>query len=588
MSRGAATDAERRLLTRVAIGAAIASVAAALATVVERGAGEGSLPPTVLAILSLGSPLSPPLVAIAAFAASRGARSLAGRRFWRRTTRAFLMFVVSWAAGWVGGRDASDSWRVVAADAAGLAYYPLAMLALLGIQHDLRGAAKWRALTDGLLVSLSFAASAWILLAAEKASAHFHVLSSYYDVLLPLAIAPTVYAGATLVIVRPRPVLSMGTWIGAIAITFAALEGPLEGLFDAIGSVGMWQLVTVTTAWAAVLELIGWREAGAPNGADASPRRGYSILPLFTIGVATIAVAYFTFIHGAKDEELRFVVGVSVVITLLLITRQLLAQEETLAAAAQSARLADRLSASERLEGLGRLAGGIAHDFNNVLQVVISTADAAASEPGTPELAKRDLEEIRQHATFGAGLARKLLMFARGSQTPAQTMDIGKQVELAIPLVRRLVDAVELSVDLPPTPLAVHGDPTTVEQVLVNLVANARDATGPAGRIRIALTEEIGRPHIPLRPDESVVGEVRDLRYAVLSVTDSGPGIASDVRERIFEPFFTTKGKQSGTGLGLATVFGLAKSGGGFVRLKSAPGQGATFAVALPLTDGSR
>jgi PAS domain S-box-containing protein len=246
-----------------------------------------------------------------------------------------------------------------------------------------------------------------------------------------------------------------------------------------------------------------------------------------------------------------------------------------------TARLAleEQFQQAQKMEAVGRLAGGVAHDFNNFL-TVISNSTAMVLETLVPSDPRREeLEEVRKAAQSAARLTRQLLAFSRREIVQPKLVSLEEAVDAAESLLRRLVgDGVHLSLSLSPRPSTVHIDPSQLEQILSNLAANARDAMPGGGELSIST-----------RVAEASIEEMRlrgldgEGTFAVLSVRDSGVGMDERTRARIFEPFFTTKEEGRGTGLGLATVYSIAKRSGGFVTVESAPGKGATFDVHLPL-----
>ncbi len=239
--------------------------------------------------------------------------------------------------------------------------------------------------------------------------------------------------------------------------------------------------------------------------------------------------------------------------------------------------LLEQLRQSQKLEAVGRLAGGVAHDFNNMLMVVANVTDLllAQVEPGGPMA--EDLEQIRDAAGRAAGLTKQLLAFSRMQVLEPQELDLNGLVGDLASMVRVLLgERNTLALDLQQGLRAVRADPTQLTQVLLNLAVNARDAMPDGGSLRIETChQEIG-------VDEARRGgDLRPGLYVQLTVSDSGTGMDLETQLRAFEPFFTTKG-QSGTGLGLATVYGIVRQSGGHVELESAPGKGATFRVWLP------
>jgi len=231
-----------------------------------------------------------------------------------------------------------------------------------------------------------------------------------------------------------------------------------------------------------------------------------------------------------------------------------------------------QLRQTERLESIGQLAGGIAHDFNNLLAVITGHADLAANAVPADHLLRRDIDGIRHAAQHGAALTRQLLIFSRLEPSHPETLDLNTVVTDTERLLRRTIgEDIELVTDLAAGLPAVLIDRSKLEQVILNLVVNARAAMPHGGRLRIC-TAAVGRP-----------GSGPRVR---LTVADTGTGMPPDVAEHAFEPFFTTKGPGEGTGLGLATVYGVVRDAGGDITLHTEPDRGATFHIDLPPAAG--
>lgn len=232
---------------------------------------------------------------------------------------------------------------------------------------------------------------------------------------------------------------------------------------------------------------------------------------------------------------------------------------------------------SQKLDSLGHLAGGIAHDFNNLLTVIVGNLHLLRPFLGNDPLAVELAREAELAAERGADLVRRLLTFARPEVEQSDTLDLARLVSetaaFASPL---LTSRVQLDVS-PPLPAFIRGNATAIQQVLLNLVVNARDAMPDGGKIALALATAHIEPPNPWVPPGLAPGS-----YHVISVADTGHGIPPSIQERIFDPFFTTKGHGEGTGLGLAMSLGIARAHGGWLSVDSTPGDGSTFRLILP------
>jgi len=241
----------------------------------------------------------------------------------------------------------------------------------------------------------------------------------------------------------------------------------------------------------------------------------------------------------------------------------------------------EQLRAAQRLEAVGRLAGGVAHDFNNLLSVIIGYSTFALDELPQDAPAREDITVIQSAGQRAAVLTRQLLAFSRKQVLRPEVLCLNQVVAGLEPILRRLLgEDIEIEVKLDPNLGTVRADPGQVEQVLMNLVLNARDAMPVGGRLTLE-TRNLSQ----VEPAVLRVGAHPRSPWVMLSVSDTGLGMDADTRQHIFEPFFTTKDKDKGTGLGLSTVYGIIAQSGGTIRVHSEAGQGTRFEVLLPRAD---
>jgi signal transduction histidine kinase/CheY-like chemotaxis protein len=233
---------------------------------------------------------------------------------------------------------------------------------------------------------------------------------------------------------------------------------------------------------------------------------------------------------------------------------------------------------AQRMDAVGRLAGGIAHDFNNILTAIASFTEFAIRALPKEHAAIDDLEQVRQAVQRAAGLIRQLLAFSRQQVMQPVVLNLSDVVRNLVPMLRRLIpESVALHSFLDPELWPVRADPVQIEQILVNLVVNARDAMPNGGSLTITTSQTtLDEAYIRDGHRDAAIGD-----YAVLSVSDSGIGMDAATRARAFEPFFTTKASGHGTGLGLSTVYGIVKQSGGSIWLYSEPGRGTTVKIFL-------
>jgi two-component system cell cycle sensor histidine kinase/response regulator CckA len=233
---------------------------------------------------------------------------------------------------------------------------------------------------------------------------------------------------------------------------------------------------------------------------------------------------------------------------------------------------------SQRMESIGRLASGLAHDFNNLLTAILGQCDLLLRRLPEDAPARKGIEEIRTAGDRAAGLTRQLLAYSRRQVLKPQVIDLNSSVTSMVPMLRSLIgETIELNPALQADLGRVEADPSQIEQIIMNLVVNARDSMPRGGRVDVQtanadLDATFARRHVPTRPG----------RYVMLAVSDTGSGMDKATQAHIFEPFFTTKQLGKGTGLGLATVYGIVKQSDGYIWVDSEPGTGSTFRIYLP------
>lgn len=244
--------------------------------------------------------------------------------------------------------------------------------------------------------------------------------------------------------------------------------------------------------------------------------------------------------------------------------------------------LQEQLVQAQKIESIGRLAGGVAHDFNNMIGVILGHAELAQKELDKTQPLFHNLEEIRKAAQRSADVTRQLLAFARKQTIAPQVIDLNESVAGMLTMLRRLIGE-DINLDWLPgkNPGSVNIDPSQLDQILANLFVNARDAIADTGKVTIetdsvAFDEGYCRMHAGFIPGE----------YVMMAVSDNGCGMDVETMDHLFEPFFTTKEMEKGTGLGLATIYGIVKQNNGFINVYSEPEQGTTFHIYLPRHEG--
>ncbi|GAB4249629.1 MAG: hypothetical protein Kow00109_25670 [Acidobacteriota bacterium] len=242
-------------------------------------------------------------------------------------------------------------------------------------------------------------------------------------------------------------------------------------------------------------------------------------------------------------------------------------------------RLEEQFHHAQKMESIGRLAGGIAHDFNNILTVIMAHAELALMRGGDQGSQTKALQEILHASERAAALTRQLLLFSRREQGEARVLDLNRHLWQMESILRRVIgEDIRISFQLAEVPVPIRIDPSQLEQVVMNLVVNARDAMPRGGRLTVTTDRQSFPPGDPELPAGLAPGE-----YCLLAVRDTGIGIPQEILPHIFDPFFTTKARGKGTGLGLSTVYGIVHQAGGTILVSSEPGKGTVFTILVPL-----
>jgi len=371
-----------------------------------------------------------------------------------------------------------------------------------------------------------------------------------------------------------------GTVTAMLATSLGARLGPPDSL----------AILFIPRSLIALAYLAGavaiWRVRAAAH------RRYRTVLAVYALGaVAQVPRAFLPAILDAwsRDPAVAdlainlFIVQHVLAIVILGVTSFLVAiAEERFATFDQGRRLKDtalRLERMQRLESLGRLAGGVAHDFNNLLTAITASSQLARDSLSDPAEVRHELDAIEEASARGAALTKQLRDYARVTPREPERFDLGGRLESTGAFLRRLVEPKAKLHVIPTLPgLTVKMDPTQFDQVLMNLVVNARDAMPEGGTVTAR-----AEPHRVEGSSAEGEAELPAGEYVRLTVHDTGVGVPPDLARTIFEPFFTTKATTGGTGLGLATVLSVVRGASGEVRVESTPGKGTTFEVLIPL-----
>jgi signal transduction histidine kinase/CheY-like chemotaxis protein len=402
----------------------------------------------------------------------------------------------------------------------------------------------WKTVWTVLIGGLSFAVPLWLLRRGHYRSGNLVLVMI---VIVTTTVAATVGQGIHDLSVVAYPVILV--YVGLTS------ERALLGLCGGVTVLGI--------LWLVVGDSLGWY---VPVPVTRVP------FDFFSLTTLTIFMA----------------IGVLAVDLLSSNMRKSLAQarheiEERRKAEEQRARLSAQLAQAQKMESVGRLAGGVAHDFNNMLGVIYGHAELALQQIDADHPLRDSLEEIRKAAVHSADLTRQLLAFARRQTVAPRVLDLNETVQGMVKMLQRMIGE-EVRLQWQPDPHAwpVRVDPSQIDQMLVNLCVNARDAIDGVGTLSIVTGNRSFHETWCADHPGSSAGE-----FVMLAVTDDGCGMDKETLSHLFEPFFTTKGVGEGTGLGLATVYGAVKQNGGFIDVHSEPGRGTTFMIYLPRCGGA-
>ena len=363
------------------------------------------------------------------------------------------------------------------------------------------------------------------------------------------------------------------TWprIGEGAALLLALFGAAQLLFGFWGAIATRDVPLAFTFF----PVVGW--AGLRFGARGTTTV-VALIASFAIAVAGMGMGPFSAFSVGFTQFLLFTFLSLIGLSGLLLSAVMAERDDALH---KRLLLEEQLRHSQKMEAVGRLAGGIAHDFNNLLTAIIGYTEIVLHSLDPKDSRRADAEEIGRAAMRAADLTKQMLAFSRRQVLQLKVIDLNTSLSKVEPMLRRVIgETIVMTVSGRASNPFVRVDPGQVEQVVMNLVVNARDAMPQGGRLTVETADVV--------LDEAAIGDLPDVRpgeYVMLSVSDTGVGMPPEVQARIFEPYFTTKDVGKGTGLGLSTAYGIVRQSEGHISLSSEVGLGTTFRVYLPRSE---